>query len=91
MRTDKTFASVRGDILADIEAVRMGNMPPATALAIFAGYKTAKEYIDTEINITKLALHAEATGHGFAQVVRLGRRVINSEDAEDTTARRLGT
>lgn len=82
MKSDKTFAQVRGDILADIEAVRMGKMTPAVAAVIFAGYKVATDTINTEIAAAKLAIHAKATGHEFAKVVSLGRRIINGEEEE---------
>lgn len=84
MKSDKTFAQVRGDILADIEAVRLGKMTPATASVIFAGYKVATDTINTEIAAAKLAIQAKATGHNFARVVSLGRRVINGEEGDDT-------
>lgn len=82
MKSDKTFAQVRGDILADIEAVRLGKMTPTVASVIFAGYKVATDTINTEIAAAKLAMQAKATGHEFAKVVQLGRRVINGEEEE---------
>jgi hypothetical protein len=84
VKTDKTGAQVRGDILADIEAVRLGKMDMGRAAVIFAGYKVMNDTFNTEINAAKLAIAAKATGHEFMKVVRMGRLVMNGEDGDDT-------
>jgi hypothetical protein len=80
MSTGKSLAQVRGDILADIEAIRMGRLPAATGAVIFAGYKEITATINTEIALFKTALQAKDSGMEFAKVARLGKRVVNEED-----------
>lgn len=81
MSTAKSLAQVRGDILADIEAVRLGRMPRETAAVIFSGYKEMTSTINTEINLFKAAVLAKTGGMEFARTVRLGQRVVNEEEA----------
>lgn len=80
--TGKSLATVRGDILADIEAVRMKRMDPTTASVIFQGYKEMTATINTEIALFKTALRAKEVGVEFAQTVRLGQRVVNEEEKD---------
>lgn len=73
----KTFGSVRTDILADIEALRLGRLPVATGTAMAALYKELHNSAVVEINATKLALATQGTAHEFGKVVKMGLRVIN--------------
>lgn len=80
MSTTKTAAQVRGDILADIEAVRLGKMPKETALVLFAGYREVNASISAEVNLFLAVLKGRAVGVQFAHDVRFGKREINGED-----------
>ena len=80
MSTKKTSAETRGDILGDIEAVRMGRMPKETAAVIFAGYKEVNASMNTEVAIFKAVLLAKQHGVEFARAVRFGQREINGEE-----------
>lgn len=79
-RSNKTFAQVRNDILADIEAVRMGRLPKDTAAVIFQGYKELTSTINAEVAVAKLAMNAKQTGADFIKSVRLGQLVVNGDD-----------
>lgn len=81
--TSKTSAQVRGDILADIEAIRMGKMPAATGAVLFAGYKEVNASMLTEVALFKCALLAKKEGLNFVSAVRFGMREINGEDQAD--------
>jgi hypothetical protein len=86
MSINKTAAQVRGDLLADIEAVRLGRMPKETAAVIFAGYKEVNASMNTEVAIFKASLLAKQHGVEFARSVRFGRREVNGEDDAEATA-----
>ncbi len=81
MSTTKTTAQVRGDLLADIEAVRNGLMPRETGAVLFAGYKEVNASLKTEVDLFKAALLAKKEGMEFAKACRLGSRVINGEES----------
>lgn len=86
MSTKKTAAQVRGDLLADIEAVRMGRLPKDTAAVMFAGYKEVNASMNTEVAIFKATLLAKQHGVEFARAVRFGQREINGDDAADASS-----
>lgn len=83
MGKGKTFAELRRDIIADIDAVRYGKMPPTTAAVIFQGVKELTSTINTEIAAAKLALATEGKANSFGKVVKMGRRVIDGEEEEN--------
>jgi hypothetical protein len=78
----KSFSELRSDILADIEAVRLGRMPRETATVIFLGVKEITATINTEIACAKLAILTEGKAHSFGKVVKMGKRIINGDDDE---------
>lgn len=82
MAKGKSFAELRSEILADIEAVRLGRLPKETAAVIFQGVKELTATINTEIACAKLAMATEGKAHSFGKVVKMGKRVINGEDEE---------
>lgn len=82
----KSMAQVRADILADIEAIRLGRMPKETGAVIFDGYKTMTGTLNTEIALFKASVQAKAAGHEFAKTARLGKRIVNEEDSDGTAA-----
>lgn len=85
MSTKKTTAQIRGDLLADIEAVRLGRMSKETAAVLFAGYKEVNASMNTEVAIFKAALLAKQQGVAFARAVRFGKREINGDDEAEAT------
>ncbi len=82
MNQGKTLAQVRGDILADIEAIRLKRLDRETGAVIFQGYKEITATIHTEIALFKAAILAKERGIEFVQTARLGRRIVNEEDGD---------
>lgn len=82
MSKGKTFAQLRADIIADIDAVRYGRMPPATAAVIFQGVKELTGTLDKEIAAAKLCLMTEGKANSFGKMVKMGRRVIDGDEEE---------
>jgi hypothetical protein len=90
MSKGKTFAELRRDIIADIEAVRYGKMPATTASVIFQGVKELTSTINTEIAAAKLCMLTEGKAHEFGRVVRMGKRVIDDGDDDAEQNRSQG-
>lgn len=78
----KTFGSVRTDILADIEAIRLGKIPAATGTVMAALYKELNSNMMVEIHAAKVALATEGRAREFGKVVKLGLRVVNDSTPE---------
>ena len=77
MSKGKTFAQLRADIIADIEAVRLKRMDAGTASVIFQGYKELTSTINAEIAAAKLCMATEGKAYSFGKVVKLGQRVVD--------------
>lgn len=82
MSTNKNTAQIRGDVLADIEAVRLGLMPKETAAVIFDGYKLVVASLNTEVAVFKASMQAKAVGVEFVKAIRLGKLVVNGDEGE---------
>lgn len=83
----KSFAELRSNMIADIDAIRLGQITTATGAVLFQGYKEITSNINAEIAAAKLSLLTEGKVHSFGKVARMGRRVINDDaDGEGEAA-----
>lgn len=74
-----TTGDSRRLILETILALKNGDMPATTGLAIAANMKVLNDSVQIEINAAKMAILAQERGHNFGQVVGMGQRLLGNE------------
>ena len=71
-----TSGDARRIILETIQALRSGDMPATTGMAIAANMKVLNDSVQVEINAVKIAILAKDKGHDFGRIVGLGQRLL---------------
>ncbi|MFA9289489.1 MAG: hypothetical protein ACEQSA_06455 [Weeksellaceae bacterium] len=71
-----TSGDARRIILETIQALRSGDMPATTGMAIAANMKVLNDSVQVEINAVKTAILAKDKGHDFGRIVGLGQRLL---------------
>lgn len=74
----RTFGDARRIIIETILALRKGDMPASTGMAIAANMKVLNDNVQVEINAAKMALATEGKAHEFGKVTRMGTLLIGS-------------
>lgn len=77
-----TTGDSRRLILETILALKNGEMPATTGMAIAANMKVLNDSVQTEINAAKMMLMAEERGHSFGRIVGMGQRVLGNETGQ---------
>lgn len=78
-----TFGDVRRLIIDTIQDLRGGSMDASRGMAIAANMKVLNDNVQVEINAAKLALATEGRAHNFGRVVRMGQKLIGSDNVTD--------
>lgn len=77
-----TTGDSRRLILETILALKNGDMPATTGMAIAANMKVLNDSVQIEINAAKMAILAEERGHNFGRVVGMGQRLLGNESSQ---------
>lgn len=78
-----TSGDARRIILETIMALRTGDMPAATGMAIAANMKVLNDSVQVEINAAKLAIATEGKAHSFGRVVGMGQRLLGNTSGQE--------
>lgn len=73
-----TTGDARRIILETIMALRSGDMPATTGMAIAANMKVLNDSVQVEINAAKMAILATERGHDFGRVIGMGQRLLGN-------------
>jgi hypothetical protein len=65
-------------ILETILALKSGDMPANTGMAIAANMKVLNDSVQVEINAAKMSILAKEKGHEFGRVVGMGQRLLGN-------------
>lgn len=77
-----TTGDSRRIIVETIIALKSGEMPASTGMAIAANMKVLNDSIQIEINAAKMAITAQQLGHDFGRVVGMGQRLIGNDTGQ---------
>jgi len=77
-----TSGDARRIILETILALRNGDMPATTGMAIAANMKVLNDSVQVEINTAKMAILATEKGHDFGRVINMGQRLLGNSDGQ---------
>ncbi len=73
-----TAGDARRLILETILALKSGDMPATTGMAIAANMKVLNDSVQVEINAAKMSMLAKEKGHEFGRVVGMGQRLLGN-------------